>query len=456
MASDDALFRSEILGHQPLSVATGVFNIGQLMALTNESESGDQGVTLLHHLTSLAEGIKVFPKLGYLVSELAGVRDQLVQLDTFTLKQLGANGHLFYGESPTWPFQQAPSSRKLALFLFDFLNKAEQAIVDNDFSHSPGGEKSGDRSGRHITRKRKRHRRHRSSGSSTSSSEKARIKSDDSSTIIERSDFKIFGFDTFPDPKIVTKVARLGAIGGHVDTAYLSSLPLEDWVPSYYGANLPSTVKKKYIKERRERETTPCSFVMENITAFWITHGLAGFVTVLAVFKHLVIMNRVNSEHGARHAMQYFRSLVGHIKEEMILNKISSFDSYITRIIPEVETACNIIMSRSKNVRTDTEPGTSKNANASTKARWDRGDHLRVPRPQSVPARSQGKGKGKFKDLGDNEPTVVGPQPVCRFHHPKESKVCLHGTQCTFAHVDTNQPDGLRRYLAARGKGSGK
>ena len=371
--------------------------------------------------------------------------------------QLSSSYHLFSSNfvnddaaNAAWLDHVHTSSRDLAVFLWDYLQKAKCAAMVMTPNPSSNDKPGGSDGVKRSDKKRKRHRRRNSSESSTSSSAKAHVKSDDSTILIEKSEFKIFGFDMFPDPKIVTKVVRCGVRGTH-GSAYLSSLPLEEWIPSYVGLHLPAFGRKKLLKERKEKDNMACAMVQENIMAFWITHGLAGFVSLSAVVKNMVIMTRMNSEHGARRAVQYFRCLISHIKEVSVMEKVTNFDDFITKIVPAVETACNVIMTRTKgNNRDDTDKAAaSKKGNASGKARWD---GAQGPQAPTVPSTRAQNGKGT-KVKGD--PQATTPQRVCRFHHPKEGFVCNHGADCRYDHVDTTSPAGLKKYLLSKGQ-SGK
>jgi hypothetical protein len=115
MANDDIALRAAMLGDasslSKTKSGSTQFKYGQFMALTNDEAMGEQGAILLNHLTSLASSIKVFETLGYSFGELDGVRDQLLVLGIFTLKQFSCSPHLFNGEQPFWTETTSVASR---------------------------------------------------------------------------------------------------------------------------------------------------------------------------------------------------------------------------------------------------------------------------------------------------------------------------------------------------------
>ena len=155
----------------------------------------------------------------------------------------------------------------------------------------------------------------------------------------------MFGAASFPDSKLVLKVFKHRQKNNN-SVAFLASSPLEDWVPSYVGHELPSAQRKALRMERTKTDSLTLAQALEHITAFWITHGLAGSVSKDAVFKCILISVRIANEHSVNWLILYFRNLVAHIRSEITDKSITSFNSYINQIIPEVETQTNIHFSR--------------------------------------------------------------------------------------------------------------
>jgi hypothetical protein len=210
-------------------------------------------------------------------------------------------------------------------------------------------------------------------------------------------------------------------------------VPLEEWTPSYVGLNDNLPLRKKKRLDRAKQEYLTMPQIIENITAFWITHGLIGAVSMNGVIRFIMIMNRMGQEKGAAHATQYFRCLITHIQHLISTGtSVPNFDKFIMNLVPEVETSCNILIS----VKTKTF---GKDRQVSS--RQDRTSNPKAAGRRPAAASSE---KEKRTDLKFDKSKII-----CIFHHPKEKKTCKHGSNCQFEHVNTENKEGLKRYEEA-------
>jgi hypothetical protein len=302
---------------------------------TENTVNGDPitDLTFRDDLGAIANKIPEFTELDCSLTDFTDLCDHLTAFNIFTIKEFTLGSRLFVMSNPMWETGHLPKLRSMACLIFNYL------------SREPVGLNSV-REG-HPKRKRQRRQHSEDSSATATSSGKARSRRarkahqhDVSSNLIRESDFNIFGTDMFPDPWIVMGVKC------NQGTAYISSLPLEAWIPSYYGTNLPSKLRKRYVKDREELHNPPCAYVMENVMAFWITHGLAGFVTIGAVTQHILVMTRMSATQGPRQVERYFRLLVEKIKRDIISYDIVTFDPYIVKVITDVQVACDSIITR--------------------------------------------------------------------------------------------------------------
>ena len=223
----------------------------------------------------------------------------------------------------------------------------------------------------------------------------------------EKSAFKEFAQEHFPHPKMATKVLNKLKSG-----AILSSESIEKWVPQYIGADLPAVAQKKLVADREKLETLTLAQLLENSSAFWLTHGVANKVTPIAVLRHMMLLVKIASEHSTAVAVQYERTLLQHIR-----NMKGSIDmsSVISEKVDAVETTVNNHFSQKA-------------------------------RPKAVPPiiRDTQAGGPSFKAEAQTN------KKVCFWHNPSAKSVCRRGDQCPFEHVDTMVPNEKRRFEKAR------
>ena len=332
--------------------------------------------------------------------------------------------------------------------------KAVEKIAEEDIvvmgDRDDTGRASGRKRKRSRSRRRRRSKRSSSDSSSTSATERVRRRQDDASDIIARSEMRTFGQHMFPDAKLVNKVSKHKHRSG--ERAYLSAVPLEEWVPSYVGDGQQAKVRKEKRLLRSTQGYLTGTQVVEHSVAFWATHGLNGSVSVPALVKHVGILLRMTNEKSVAFAVTYAHKLVSHIRQQWVDKEASecgSFNKFLEMEVTEVVSMVNNALGpvddsptdRSKNgAPSGKRPGSrAKNRNwDEEQVNLDKGSKKKKkPRGQKGP---KGKGKGNGKSAANQQ------KQVCIFHHPAENKTCKHGRSCKFDHVDTRIPGQLKRY----------
>ena len=110
------------------------------------------------------------------------------------------------------------------------------------------------------------------------------------------------------------------------------------------GALDSSVEGKKRRKDREQQKFLTGPQVVENVTAFWATHGLAGSVSMSSLARTIMVTNRMCQEKGPKYAVLYFKNLVSHIRSSMATASPSftTFDDFLIKVVPEVEVLTNI------------------------------------------------------------------------------------------------------------------
>ena len=262
----------------------------------------------------------------------------------------------------------------------------------------------------------------------------------------------------FPCEKLVNKVVRnkirRTRRGETNQKAYLSSVPIEQWTPSYVGIMKTSDEQKK---ERRDRETHYLSgmSLVENIQAFWATHGLLGALQVTSLYTFVNIMLRMVQERGVVYASTYHKNLLRVIKNKWTTALPASeeckfFDDYLTSINTEAESACNNYVRRKDAIdplRRQSNPSAATPQRVSrpmTPSTPPKGQNPAVLKPaknytsnQNSYQRTNNQSSGKAKGVGKTNSKSQLPkgERPCRFHGPAKGVTCQKGKDCGFKHV---------------------
>ena len=211
-------------------------DIRQLLALTNDGKDAD---VLRAHLIQAANATGVFELFDHNIDCLAEAAEELKAKGIDTLRGLVSdNTVILEADAGSWKVETKPIAFRAIYFLKDFLTKKRNTLLDE--AVSPIKEPKEHRS---RSKKRSKKRRRTSSSSSHSSSQRRRTKKDDARKVIDSSLFKFIGEDHFPSANLVKAVAQHKASDG----VYISTTPIEEWVPSYVGAQQTSKEQKKTI-----------------------------------------------------------------------------------------------------------------------------------------------------------------------------------------------------------------
>ena len=401
-------------------------DIRQLLALTNVNEEPD---VLRTHLVQAANSTGVFELFDHNIECLGDAAAELIDKKIITLRGILSDTTVILADDAgTWKKATKPEALKAILFLKEFLIKKRQTLMEEAVSPVKTSKEHRSRS-----KKRSKKRRRSSSSSSHSSSQRRRTKKDDARKVIESSPFKFIGEDHFPNANLVKSVSQHKPSDG----LYISSTPIEEWVPSYVGAQQTSKEQKKTIQARQGQTSFTGSQVIEHTVAFWSTHGLNGSIQPNSVIKFMLLITKMCSDRtqGPSFAIKYFRHLVTHIRLKIAeaSEKLTSLDEFIVKVISEPLTQTNI------------EHGT---ASVKGKGRDNTRGGGPFP-PPPPPPRDRGHPPSRPPKAGKPTSATKPSEKVCVYHDPSNGKTCQHGDACQFKHLDTSKPAELASYKAA-------
>ena len=75
--------------------------------------------------------------------------------------------------------------------------------------------------------------------------------------------------------------------------------------------------------------------LLELVMAFWMSHHLAGMVSLGAVVQQIMILNKMAQSKSVSHALWYSRYLPAHVNSVVSKGKMSVEDC-LTKIIEDV------------------------------------------------------------------------------------------------------------------------
>ena len=400
-------------------------DIRQLLSLTNEGKDPD---TLRVHLTQAANLTGVFELFDHSIGILDTASAELIGKSIHTLRELARDTTVILeNDGGTWKSSTKPNELLAILFLKDFIVKKRKTLLDEAVSPIKETKEHRSRS------KKKSKKRRRSSSSSHSSSQRRRAKTDDARKIIDNSPFKFIGEDHFPGANLVKSIAKHKPSDG----LYISSTPIEEWVPSYVGAQQTSKEQKKTILARQSQTSFSGTQIIEHTVAFWSTHGLNGSIQPNSVIKFMLLITRMCSDRtqGPSFAIKYFRHLITYIRKTISEStiKLTTLDDFIVKVLPEPLTQTNI------------EHGTSSIKGKGRDIGFKGGGQFLPPPPPPRGHQPSRPPKGGGKGSSTGKPS----DKICVYHDPSSGKTCQHGDGCQFKHLDTSKPAELAAYKAA-------
>ena len=416
---------------------------------------------LEQQLVSVAKEVPSFAILGHQLTHLKKAAEMLFAKNVKSPLSLFNDTTVINASTPSWAATEETVARKAVVVVREHLVRLSEKIREFDIAVDERAGRPRERRSR-SRRRTKRSRRDKSdrsdSSSSASKSERRMAKQDDANEIISASSLKVFGVEAFPEARLVNRVYkhRRKKNGETPSRAYLSTLPLESWTPSWVGADVP---EKTGAKIRRQRESQHLSGpqAVENVIAFWATHGLTGSASLEAIVSYVAIFNRMVVEHGVAYACKYQRNLVKHIRKiwvDSTEEDVSSFDRFLGEVVPKVEA-----MTQNKRVPSGSFNGNGDNSNRGNSSNYrgfvsndknnNRGaaGHRQnaAPRPPATPqssnqahlkSRQEVQSQGRQREGASHSatsPKEKSDRPVCKYFNTKNG--CRNGDKCAFAHV---------------------
>lgn len=371
------------------------------------------------------------------------IAEKMGKMEVWDLKTFANDSKMFNETSPTWIAEgsgcDAPDVGKAACHVHTFLLGAREKFAKMELEgadqrdRKPRKRESSSR-GRSRGRKSRKSKRQRASGDSDASSSGSSVKrqeaAEDLSKIISKSEFKDIPLEFFPLAKIAVKTYKRCQSGGTL----LSSEAIEKWIPQYIGSELPSAGQKKVVAEREKSVNMTLAHLLEQATAFWLSHGIAGRVVPGTVMRHMMLLVKIASQTSTAVAVQYERMLIQHIRN---LKGEPDLNVLLCDKVDAVETAVNIHFSRS--AKPKDPPPISKPQQA--------GGFTRVKLEEGTASASHGAPQRAGQAKPDRGPSVN--KKVCFGHNPAAKKSCKFGDKCRMEHLDTTVPKNKERFEKA-------
>ena len=378
------------------------------------------------------------------------IAEKMAKMELWNMKAFANKSDLFQETGPTWvggsESCDSQEVARAALHLQKFLLEARERVAKAEVEIKAREEKKRrgrDSLSRGRSRGRKKFKPRRKAGDesdacSTTSSVKRQEAAEDLSKIIEKSQFKDVPMDYFPHAKLAVKTVKRCKVG-----AVLSSEAIERWIPQYVGSELPSAGQKKMVSEREKSVAMPLAHLLEQSAAFWMSHGIAGRVSPMAVMRHNMLLVRIASQGSTAVAVQYERTLIQHIRN---LKGEPDMNMLLGDKVDAVETAVHIHFSRV--AKQKEPPPLSRNMHYG-----NTGGLMKVKHEEEGQASSAGRGQEQRftqTNAGREPPSGRFEKKLCFYHDPAAKKTCMHGHKCRNEHIDTNKPENKKRLEKAR------
>ena len=237
--------------------------------------------------------------------------------------------------------------------------------------------------------------------------------------------------DFLPDPK---NIVDLHNVFLKHKCPYISSKPLDDMVPVHVVQGLPSQEKKDVLKTRTN-ETMTMARLLELVMAFWMSHHVAGMVSLGAIVQQVMILTKMAQKKNVLTAVWYSRYLPAHVSSVVNKGKMT-VDDCLTKVLDEVE----------KKVTDQLDPREKKGAHLDTRKKKGgrRNNFSRSPKPRR---RARDKSVSKEKEAAS--PPVPRKEQVCLAHDPANGKKCTR-ENCQRKHLDTKVPKNAKLYLETK------
>ena len=398
------------------------------------TKNPDKKVEVLMGLLSTSADLCQAFFMQFEESHIKLVAEKLSSLEIWDVKMFANEKGLFAETDPMWRpggDSAEKETESAAKFLQAFLQTARTKVAEADLEQmtSGGGRRRSRQSFRGRSRERKKlkgdkdkKKKGRSSSPSSSSSDKRRETAIDFTSTVGSTEFKEISIEHFPDAKMAVKVMKKCKAG-----AVLSSEAIEKWIPQCVGSDLPSVAQKKLVAEREKSTSLTLAQLLEQSSAFWLTHGVANRVTPISVLRHILLLIKLASQSYTNYAVQYERALIQHIRT---LKTDVDINTLISEKVHTVETEVNIYFSRVANAK-EVPP---------------------IQKPSTWMGSSKGgKGKGA-KGMARAEPGRFRGEEkrICFYHDPNKNQKCIFGDKCKDEHLNTKKEDQRKRFEKAR------
>ena len=314
-----------------------------------------------------------------------------------------------------------------------------KANEDREKSDSGTDDSDNDRSrGRTKKKKKNKKRRRTSSTSSSSSSSNRRArKTRAAERIIQEKGLVKFGLGTFPDFKLIREISK------RKNEKFVSSKPIEDWIPSGLGSHLGRQQQKDLHNTRSKSASLMIAELIENVTTFWLTHMILGIVESDSILIHVNVLTNIANRDSQEQAVRYERKLIIYLREQLATKQIEKVDEYLIKERSEVMGDVKTSSSSFSGKRIDLRPGDpSRKGNQGNKGKGKQNQNQtqQIQRLEQqlkiligMTNKGHGKGSGQSADRTP-APTPPRQSSVCRFYDQSTGKGCAKGSNCPFRH----------------------
>ncbi len=241
--------------------------------------------------------------------------------------------------------------------------------------------------------------------------------------------------DFLPDPKTIVDLHNVFC---KHKCPYISSKPLDDMVPVHVVQGLPSQEKKDVLKTRAN-ETMTMARLLELVMAFWLSHHIAGIVSLGAIVQHLLILTKMAQKKNVLTAVWYARYLPAHVGSVVNKGKMT-VDECLTSVLDAVEKKVTDQLDPK-----DKKPGLFQRKNG--KDRGGKGGRRKDLSKSPKPRRGRDRSVSKEKEVP--KPPVPQKEQICLAHDPANGQKCTRDN-CPRKHLDTKVPKNAKLFLETK------
>ena len=235
-------------------------------------------------------------------------------------------------------------------------------------------------------------------------------------------------------------------------SCFLADGYLEDFIPPWVGMDLHRNEQEALTRSWRNdlRDGRNSSRCICFLKCFWLSHAAVGICDLSVVYVHESLLLQLAADHTLTFMLKYHRRLQAKILSHVKEDGSRSINSFLYELNDSIVTELEIKEPRPRDQALRDRP--PRETPEARKRRLDdkRSSEDTPPpkRPRVVaPINLQPRVKAPAAKTSAR-PTSTTSESICFFHHPAQGKSCTR-QGCKFTHLDTAQPQFLKRYESA-------